>query len=112
MVVALTLGTLSVAGVGLFFAVKARPRAPRVCRVCGTGVEGAGDLCASCRREAELETVRRATAERAERQRALTTIRNVINATRRRRSDGGSRRKPRTRNSSSENWPADPTRPF
>ena len=68
-VVALTLGTLSVAGVGLFFAVKARPRAPRVCRVCGTGVEGAGDLCASCRREA-AETVRRATAERAERQRA------------------------------------------
>jgi hypothetical protein len=68
-VVMLTLATLSAAGVGLFFAVKARPRASRVCRVCGTGVEGAGDLCASCRREA-AEAVRRAAAERADRQRA------------------------------------------
>jgi hypothetical protein len=68
-VVGLTLGTLSVAAVGLFFAMKARPRAPHVCRICGTSVEGAGDLCASCRREA-AETVRRAAAERADRQRA------------------------------------------
>jgi hypothetical protein len=68
-VVVLTLGTLSAAAAGLFFAMKVRPRAPHVCRVCGTGVEGAGDLCASCRREAAA-TVRRAAAERAERQRA------------------------------------------
>ena len=68
-VVVLTLGTLSVAAAALFFAMKARPRAPHVCRVCGTGMEGAGDLCASCRREA-AEAIRRAAAERAERQRA------------------------------------------
>jgi hypothetical protein len=68
-VVGLTLGTLSVAAVGLFFAMKARPRAPHVCRICGTSVEGVGDLCASCRREA-AEIVRRAAAERADRQRA------------------------------------------
>jgi hypothetical protein len=68
-VVVLTLATLSAAALGLFFAMKARPRTPSVCRVCGTGVEGAGDLCASCRREA-AETVRRAAADRADRQRA------------------------------------------
>jgi hypothetical protein len=68
-VVVLTLATLGAAALGLFFAMKARPRAPSVCRVCGTGVEGAGDLCASCRREA-AETVRRAAADRADRQRA------------------------------------------
>jgi len=68
-VVVLTLTTLSAAALGLFFAMKARPRTPSVCRVCGTGVEGAGDLCASCRREA-AETVRRAAADRADRQRA------------------------------------------
>jgi hypothetical protein len=68
-VVGLTLATLSAAAIGLFFAVKARPRAAHVCRVCGTSVEGAGDLCASCRREA-AEAIRRAAAERTERQHA------------------------------------------
>jgi len=71
-VVSLTLATLGAAGAGLMFAMKARARAPRMCRVCGTGVEGAGDLCAPCRREA-AEALRRAAAERVERQRVTET---------------------------------------
>jgi hypothetical protein len=68
LVVTLTLATLGAAAGGLVFAMKSRPHAPRVCRACGTGVEGAGDLCAPCRREA-AEALRRAAAERAERER-------------------------------------------
>ncbi len=71
-VVSLTLATLGAAAVGLMFAMKARARAPRMCRVCGTGVEGAGDLCGTCRREA-AEALRRAAAERVERQRVTET---------------------------------------
>jgi hypothetical protein len=72
LVITLTLATLGAAAGGLAFAIKARPGAPRVCRVCGTGVEGAGDLCAPCRREA-AEALRRAAAERAGKQRATET---------------------------------------
>jgi hypothetical protein len=72
LIVTLTLATLGAAGAGLAFAMKARPRAPRVCRACGTGVDGAGDLCAPCRREA-AEALRRAAAERVERQRITET---------------------------------------
>jgi hypothetical protein len=70
LVVTLALATLGVAGVGLVMAnKKVRPQAPRVCRACGTGVEGAGDLCVPCRHEA-AEALRRAASERAERARS------------------------------------------
>ena len=72
LIVTLALTTLAAAAAGLMFAMKARPRAPRMCRVCGTGVDGAGDLCAPCRREA-AEALRRAAAERSERQRVTET---------------------------------------
>ena len=70
LVVTLALATLGVASVGLVVAnKKVRPQAPRVCRACGTGVEGAGDLCVPCRHEA-AEALRRAASERAERARS------------------------------------------
>jgi hypothetical protein len=72
LVVTLALMTLGAAAGGLVFALKAQPRAPRVCRVCGTSVEGAGDLCAPCRHEA-AEALRRAVSERAERERMNET---------------------------------------
>ena len=53
---------------GALFFVKTR-RASQKCRVCGSDVPAAGDLCQKCRHEA-AEAVRRATAERAEQQRA------------------------------------------
>jgi hypothetical protein len=63
-----TLLTLAVAAGGVFLAMKAR-RSARKCRVCGSNVSDAGDLCQKCRHEA-AETVKRATAERADHQRA------------------------------------------
>ena len=61
--------TLAVAAGGvLFLAMRAR-RSPRTCRVCGVNVSDSGDLCRKCRHEA-AETVKRAAADRADRQRA------------------------------------------
>jgi hypothetical protein len=60
--------TLSVAAGGVFAVMKAR-RASRKCRVCGSDVPAAGELCQKCRHEA-AEALRRAAAERAEEQRA------------------------------------------
>jgi hypothetical protein len=56
------------AGGGALFFLKTR-RASHKCRVCGSDVAAAGDLCQKCRHEA-AEAVRRAAAERAEHARA------------------------------------------
>ena len=56
------------AGGGALFFLKTR-RASHKCRVCGSDVPAAGDLCQKCRHEA-AEAVRRAAAERAEQARA------------------------------------------
>lgn len=58
---------LSVALGGVLLALKAR-RGARTCRICGMGVPDSGDLCQKCRHEA-AGAVKRAAAERAERQR-------------------------------------------
>lgn len=63
-----TLVTLAVAAGSVFLAMKAR-RSARKCRVCGVNVSDSGDLCQKCRHEA-AETVKRAAADRADRQRA------------------------------------------
>jgi hypothetical protein len=55
-----------VAGGGVVMALKAR-QAPRICRACATNVPESGDLCQKCRHEA-ADALRRAAAERAERQ--------------------------------------------
>ncbi len=56
--------TLVVAAGGVFLAMRAR-RAPLKCRVCGSAVPVAGELCQKCRHEA-ADALRRAAAERAE----------------------------------------------
>jgi hypothetical protein len=58
---------LAAAG-GVFLAVKAR-RAGYRCRVCGVGVAVSGELCPQCRHET-ADVLRRAAAERADRERA------------------------------------------
>jgi hypothetical protein len=60
--------TLVGAAGGVFLAMRAR-RAARKCRVCGTPVPVAGELCQKCRHEA-AEALRKAAAERAEELRA------------------------------------------
>jgi hypothetical protein len=55
---------LVVVGGGAFLAMRAR-RAPLKCRVCGSPVPVAGELCQKCRHEA-ADALRRAAAERAE----------------------------------------------
>jgi hypothetical protein len=51
---------------GLFVVLKTRARPARTaCRACGAELQGGGDLCQKCRREA-AETVRRAAAERTQ----------------------------------------------
>lgn len=51
---------------GVVMALKAR-QAPRMCRACATNAPESGDLCQQCRHEA-ADALRRAAAERAERQ--------------------------------------------
>src|SRR6185503_21130535 len=55
-------------GAGAFLVLKGRKPAAVKCRTCGALVDGAGDLCQKCRREA-AETLRRAAAERSGQQR-------------------------------------------
>jgi hypothetical protein len=64
---AIVLAAALVAG-GVVLFLKTR-RVSHTCRVCGSEVPAAGDLCQKCRHEA-AEAVRRAAAERAEQQRA------------------------------------------
>jgi hypothetical protein len=59
---------VALGGGGALFLLKTR-RTLHKCRVCGSEVPAAGDLCQKCRHEA-AEAVRRAAAERAEQQRA------------------------------------------
>jgi len=64
---AIVLAVAVMAGGAVLF-LKTR-RVSHTCRVCGSEVPAAGDLCQKCRHEA-AEAVRRAAAERAEQQRA------------------------------------------
>jgi hypothetical protein len=66
LVVALT--TLLAGAIAVPLVIRVR-RSRRVCRVCGTRVGSTGDMCPPCRHEA-AEVLRRAAAERTERQRA------------------------------------------
>jgi hypothetical protein len=59
---------VALAGAGALFLLKTR-RTSHKCRVCGSEVPAAGDLCQKCRHDA-AEAVRRAAAERTEQQRA------------------------------------------
>ena len=61
--------TALAAAAGAFLVVKGRRRAPAKCRSCGGAVEGPGDLCQKCRREA-ADALRRASTERVDQQRA------------------------------------------
>jgi colicin import membrane protein len=60
---------VATAAVGAFLFLKGRRRASVKCRNCGSAVEGPGDLCQKCRREA-ADALRRAAAERADQERA------------------------------------------
>jgi hypothetical protein len=66
LVVALT--TLLAGAIAVPLVIRLR-RSRRVCRVCGTRVGSSGDMCPACRHEA-AEVLRRAAAERTERQRS------------------------------------------
>ena len=57
------------AAAGAFLVLKGRRRTPVNCRSCGARVEGPGDLCQKCRREA-ADALRHAAAERAGQERA------------------------------------------
>ena len=60
---------LAAAAAGAFLFLKGRRRAQAKCRNCGGAVEGPGDLCQKCRRDA-ADALRRASTERADQQRA------------------------------------------
>ena len=58
-------GVVASAGGAAFVLLRNRRAPQQACRGCGAAVDGAGDMCASCRHEA-AEARRRAAAERAE----------------------------------------------
>ena len=61
-----SLATVLCAAVVALMVIRAR-RSPRVCQVCRAQVESAGNMCPTCRHEAAV-ALRRASADRAERQ--------------------------------------------